>query len=107
MTAAPKKESRRGRILFELLDVALLDLLHEALTLEDVPTEIGGQQAKNGEKLIMGAFLKRDGFARESGETPLEHKAASLGGELTGARVTAGCATQRPLFCLSCAYYKR
>ena len=44
-----KKESGRGRVLFELLDVALLDLLHEALTLEDVTTKIGGKLPRHHE----------------------------------------------------------
>ena len=35
------KESRRWRIPFEVLDVPLFDLLHEAPTLEDVTTKIG------------------------------------------------------------------
>jgi hypothetical protein len=44
-----KDASRRGRLLFELLDVALFDLLHEALTLEDVTTKIGGKLPRHHE----------------------------------------------------------
>ena len=50
------KESGRGRVLFELLDVALLDLLHEALTLEDVTTKIGGKLPRPHENLIVRDF---------------------------------------------------
>ena len=53
-----------------MLDVALLDLLHERLALEEVTTKIGGKQAKNGEKLTMGAFLKRESHgAGEAGRS--------------------------------------
>ena len=45
-----------ARIPFELLDVALLDLLHEALTLEDVTTKIGGKLPRHHENLIMRDF---------------------------------------------------
>src|SRR5215472_14249620 len=54
------KESARGRILFELLDVALLDLLHEALTFEDVTTKIGGKLPRHYENLIVCDFRKRN-----------------------------------------------
>ena len=50
------KESRRGRILFEFLDVALFDLLHEGLALEDVTTKIGGKLPRHYENLIVRDF---------------------------------------------------
>src|SRR5438876_4909831 len=58
------KESGRGRILFELLDVALFDLLHEVLTLEEVTTKIGGKLPGDYENLIVRDFRKRNRTAR-------------------------------------------
>ena len=39
-----------------MLDVALLDLLREALTLEDVTTKIGGKLPRHHENLIVRDF---------------------------------------------------
>ena len=50
------KESGRGRILFEFLDVALLDLLHQGLALEEVTTKIGGKLPRHYENLIVRDF---------------------------------------------------
>jgi len=50
------KESARGRILFEFLNVALFDLLHEGLVLEDVTTKIGGKLPWHHENLIVRDF---------------------------------------------------
>ena len=68
--------SWRGRIFFELLDVAVLNLLHEGFALEDIAVEIGRELTGDDEKLVVGHFGKRDGAARgnEMG-TPLEHEA--------------------------------
>jgi hypothetical protein len=41
-----------------LLDVALLDLLHEALALEDITTKIGGKLPRHYENLIVRDFRK-------------------------------------------------
>src|SRR5207249_2742351 len=68
--------SWRGRIFFELLDVAVLNLLHEDFALEDIAVEIGRELTGDDEKLVVGHFGKRDGAAcgNEMG-TPLEHEA--------------------------------
>ncbi len=68
--------SRRRRIFFELLDVAVLDLLHEGFALEEVALKVGGELTGDDEKLVAGHFGKRDGAARgnEMG-TPLENEA--------------------------------
>src|SRR5215472_246407 len=52
--------SRRGRILFELLHVALLDLLHERFALEKVAVEIIGKLAGNGGELVARDFRERN-----------------------------------------------
>ena len=51
-----EEESRRGRVLLELLDVALFDLLHEALTFGEVTTKIGGKLPRHYENLIVRDF---------------------------------------------------
>ena len=43
-----------------MLDVALFDLLHEALTLEDVTTKIGGKLPRHYENLIVCDFRERN-----------------------------------------------
>jgi hypothetical protein len=48
--------SWRRRIFFELLDVAVLDLLHEGFALEEVALEIGSELTGNDEKLIVDHF---------------------------------------------------
>ena len=57
------EESGRGRVLLELLDVALFDLLHEAFTFGEVTTKIGGKLVRDFQKLIVNDFRKRDGAA--------------------------------------------
>ena len=57
-------KSGRGWIVFELLDVALLDLPYEGFALEEVALEIGGELVGDDEKLVVGHFGKRDGAAR-------------------------------------------
>ena len=53
-----KDASRRWRIPFEVLDVPLFDLLHEARTLEDVTTKIGRKLTRHFENLVMCDFRK-------------------------------------------------
>ena len=71
-----KEGSGRRRIVFELLDVAVFDLLHEGFALEEVVLKIGSELAGDDEELVVGHFGKRNGAARgnEMG-TPLENKA--------------------------------
>ena len=59
-----EEESRRGRVLFELPDVALFDLLHEVLTLEEVTTKISGKLPRHYKNLIVRYFRKRNRAAR-------------------------------------------
>ncbi len=68
--------SWRGRIFFELLDVAVLDLLHEGFALEKIALEIGGELAGHDEELVVEHFGKRNGAAHgnEMG-APLEDEA--------------------------------
>src|SRR2546421_11888274 len=75
--ALQKKEgSGRQRIVFELLEIAVFDLLHEGFALEEVALEVGGELAGDDEKLVVGHFGKRDGAACENEmRTPLEHEA--------------------------------
>ena len=56
--------SWRGRIFFELLDVAVFNLLHEGFALKEVALEIGGELAGDDEKLVVGHFGNRDVAAR-------------------------------------------
>src|SRR6266550_3849531 len=71
-----KEGSGRRRIVFELPEIAVFDLLHEGFALEEVALEVGGELAWDDEKLVVGHFGNRDGAARwnEMG-TPLEHEA--------------------------------
>src|SRR5467141_543096 len=71
-----KEGSRRRRVVFELLEIAVFDLLHEGFALEKVALKVGGELAGDDEKLVVCHFGKRDGAARgnEMG-TPLEHEA--------------------------------
>jgi hypothetical protein len=55
--------SWRGRIFFELLDVAVFDLLHEGFALKEVALEVGGELAGDDEELVVGNFGERDGAA--------------------------------------------
>src|SRR6266478_6391800 len=71
-----KEGSGRRRIVFELLEVAVFNLLHEGAALKEVALEIGGELAGNDEKLVVGHFGKRDGAAGwNEMRTPLEHEA--------------------------------
>ena len=65
MRPCKKKEgSGRRRIVFELLEIAVFDLLHEGFALEEIALEIGGELTGDDEKLVVGHFGKRDGAAR-------------------------------------------
>ncbi len=58
-----------------MLEVAVLDLLHEGFALEKVALEIGGELAGDDEKLIADDFGKRNGAARGNKmRAPLEHQ---------------------------------
>ena len=71
-----KDASWRRRIVFELLDVAVFNLLHEGFALEEVTLQIGGELAWHDKKLIVDDFGKRDGTARgDEMRAPLEHEA--------------------------------
>src|SRR5712692_7548091 len=70
-----KKKSGLRRVLFKLLDVALLDLLHKRFAPEEVSAEIGAELAGHDEKLIVDHLRKRDGAARGNEvRAPLEHE---------------------------------
>src|SRR6266550_8999157 len=71
-----KEGAGRRRSVFELLEIAVFDLLHEGFALEEVALEVGGELAGDDEKLVVGHFGNREGAARwnEMG-TPLEHEA--------------------------------
>ncbi len=47
-----------------MLEVAVLDLLHEGFALENIALETGGELVGDDEKLVVGDFGKRDGAAR-------------------------------------------
>ena len=72
-----KEGSGRRRIVFELLEIAVLDLLHEGFALEEVALEVGGELAGDDEELVVGNFGERDGAAGGNEmRTPLEHEAS-------------------------------
>src|SRR5438552_3190028 len=71
-----KEGSGRRRIVFELLEIAVFDLLHEGFALEEVALEVDGELARHDEELVVGDFGKRDGTAcRNEMRAPLEDKA--------------------------------
>jgi len=82
---AKKEGSGRRRIVFELLEIAVFDLLHEGFALEEIALEVGGELARHDEELVVCHFGKRDWATRwNEMRTPLEDKAAvpeSEGGE--------------------------
>ncbi len=51
------------QIFFELLDVAVFNLLHEGLALEEVALELSGELVGDDKELVAGHFGKRDGTA--------------------------------------------
>ena len=70
------------RIFFELLDVAVLDLLHEGFAAEEVGVEFRGDLARDNEKLIVGCFGKRNGPARGNQmRAPLKNKPSVPGNQ--------------------------
>ena len=75
-TREQRRESRRLRIVFELAEVAVFELLHEGFALEDVALEIGGKLAGNDEKLVVDHSGERDGAAGGNEmRAPLKHEA--------------------------------
>ena len=71
-----KDASWRRGIVFELLDVAVFDLLHEGFAFEHIVLEIGGELTGHGYKLIVDDCGERNGAARRNKmRTPLEHEA--------------------------------
>ena len=65
-----------SRIFFELLNVALLDLLHEGFALEEIFMEVGGELARHDDELIVNDFREGDRAARgDQMRAPLEHEA--------------------------------
>src|SRR5882762_5091972 len=74
---AKKEGSGRRRIVFELLEIAVFDLLHEGFALEQVALEVNGELTRHDEELVVGHFGKRDGAAcRNEMRAPLEDKAS-------------------------------
>src|SRR6266550_3813018 len=71
-----KEGAGRRRSVFELLEIAVFDLLHEGFALEEVALQVGGELAGDDEKLVVCHFGKRDRAACENEmRTPLEHEA--------------------------------
>ena len=71
-----KEGSGRRRIVFELLEIAVFDLLHEGFALEEIALEVGGELARHDEELVVGHFGKRDWAAGwNEMRTPLEDEA--------------------------------
>ena len=65
-----------------MLDVAVLDLLHEGSAAEKIGVEIGGELARNDEKLVVDDFGKRNGAAcGNEMRAPLENEAGVPEGE--------------------------
>src|SRR6266700_6781040 len=63
-------------MLFELLEVAVLNLLHESFAPEEVCAQIGSKLARHNEELIVERLRKGDRAARGNKmRTPLEHEA--------------------------------
>src|SRR5690242_14382501 len=64
-----------GRSVFELLDIALLDLLHESLAVNKIAFQVDGQLAGNDENLIVGDLREGDRAAwGNQVRAPLEHE---------------------------------
>ena len=76
MNPSLRGASGRRRIFFELLEVAVFELLHESFALEEVALEVSGKLAGDDEKLVVDDFGERDGAARgDEVGAPLEHEA--------------------------------
>src|SRR5260370_35177192 len=76
MPAAGRETSRGRGIFFELLNVAVLDLLHQCFATEKIGLEIGRELAGHDEKLVVDDFGKRNGAAcGNEMSTPLEDEA--------------------------------
>src|SRR6266481_4809280 len=89
-----KTASWRKRVFFKLAEVAVFDLLHQGLALEEIGAEISGELAGDDENLIVNHLGKRDGTAhRDEVRTPLEHEAnvpEEEGGEECGSNGKSG-----------------
>lgn len=60
-----------------MLEVAVLDLLHEGFASEEVAVEVSGELAGDDEKLVVSDFGERDGAARgDEVRAPLEDEAS-------------------------------
>ena len=65
-----------GGLLFELLDVSLLDAAHEVFAREKVGTKLARELARNDEELIVGNFVPGNGAAGGNQvRSPLKHEA--------------------------------
>ena len=53
-----------GGSVFKLLDITLLDLLHESFAVKKIAFQVDGQLAGNDENLIVGDLRERDRAAR-------------------------------------------
>jgi len=73
-TYAPEKKSADG-MFFELLDVALLDLVHEFFAAEEIIVEEASELARDDDELIVSSFGEGDGAARGNKmSAPLKHE---------------------------------
>jgi hypothetical protein len=71
-----RRESRGRRIIFELAQVAVFELLHEGFALEEIALEICGELAGHDKELVVDHFGKGDGAAGGNEmRAPLEHEA--------------------------------
>src|SRR5580704_1947755 len=71
-----ERRIRGGGILFELLEVALLDLLHHGFAAKQIPFELRRNLARHNEELVSGYFWKRNRTARGNEvRAPLKHQA--------------------------------
>src|SRR5213595_3823117 len=60
---------------FELLEVALLDLVHEFLAAEEIVVEETGELARDDDELIVSGFSEGDGATRGNKvSAPLKHE---------------------------------
>lgn len=65
-----------GGLLFELLDVTLLDAAHEIFAAEKIIVKVSGELARNDEELIVGNFVPGNGAAGGNQvRSPLKHEA--------------------------------
>ena len=61
---------------FELLNVALFDLLHKGFAFEEVSAQVGGELLRDDKELVVGDLREGDGAARRNQmRSPLENEA--------------------------------